>query len=64
MAEIQMTKTRKPLETYQPYLARFEALEHWNLGFVSDFGIQISNLATETHTGHGSKVPLTTTSRP
>ena len=48
MAEIQMTKTKKLLETCQPYLALFGALEHSNFGFVWDFGIRISNLFSET----------------
>jgi hypothetical protein len=43
-----MTKTRQILETYPPYLALFGALEHSNSGFVSDFGIRISNLFNET----------------
>jgi hypothetical protein len=46
--EIQMTKTKKILEAYQPYLALFGSLEHSNFGFVSDFGIRISNLFSET----------------
>ncbi len=48
MTEIQMTKTKKLLEAYHPYLALFGALEHSNFGFVSDFGIRISNLFSET----------------
>jgi hypothetical protein len=48
MTEIQMTKNEKLLETYQPCLALFGALEHSTFGFVSDFGIRISNLFSET----------------
>jgi len=48
MTEIQMTKTKKLFEAYQPYLALFGALGHSNFGFVSDFGIRISNLFSET----------------
>jgi hypothetical protein len=48
MTEIQMTRTKKLLEAYQPYLALFGALEHSNFGFVSDFGIRISNLFSKT----------------
>jgi hypothetical protein len=47
MTEIQMVKVKKLLEVYQPCLALFEALEHSNFGFVSDFGIRISNLFSE-----------------
>ena len=43
-----MTKTRKLLEAYHPYLALFGALEDSNFGFVWDFGIRISNLFSET----------------
>jgi hypothetical protein len=49
MTEIQMIKTKKLPEAYQPYLVLFGALlEHSNLGFVSDFGFRISNLFSET----------------
>jgi len=37
MTEIQMTETRKRLAVYQRYLSLFDALEHSNFGFVSDF---------------------------
>ena len=47
MKEIQMTKTKNILEIYQPYLALFGALEHLYFGFISDFGIRISNLSGE-----------------
>ena len=43
-----MTKTKKILEAYQPYLPLFGAVEHSTFGFVSDFGIRISNLFSET----------------
>jgi len=48
MTEIQMTKTKKLLGAYQPYLALFDPLEHSNFGFVSAFDIGISNLFSET----------------
>lgn len=48
MTEIQMTKTKKLLEVFQPCLALFRALDHSKFGFVSDFGIRISNLLSET----------------
>ena len=48
MTQIQLTKTKKLLEAYRPYLALFGALEYSNFGFVSDFGIGISNLFSET----------------
>ena len=48
ITEIQMTKTKKLLEAYHPDLTLCGALEHSNFGFVSDFGIRISNLFTET----------------
>ena len=48
MTEIRMTRTKKLLEAYQPYLALFGALENSNFGFVSDFGIRISNFFGET----------------
>jgi hypothetical protein len=34
MTEIQMTKTKKFLEAYQPYLAPFGALKHSGFGFI------------------------------
>ena len=48
MTEIQITKTKKLLETCQLHFALFGALEHSNFGFVSDFGIRISNLFSKT----------------
>jgi hypothetical protein len=54
MTKIQTTKTNKLLEAYQPYLAPFGALEHLWFGFVSDFGIRVSNLSSETQLVTGS----------
>jgi len=53
MTEIQMTETRKRLAVYQRYLSLFDALEHSNFGFVSDFGIRVLNLFSEAQVRTG-----------
>ena len=46
MTEIQMTKTHDLLYLGYKLLSMFGALGNSNFGFVSDFGIRISNLST------------------
>jgi hypothetical protein len=47
MTETQMTKIKEPREPDHIYLAMFEAFKHSYFGFVSDFGIRISNLSRQ-----------------
>jgi len=47
MTEIQMTKTHDLLYPGDKLLSMFGILGNSNFGFVSDFGIRISNLSTE-----------------